>query len=698
MSRLREPAGSSRSQEKRLGGNGFTFATQPVRVLRRALTAIAGGHATATALALALNWDSLWSSVAALAVSLGGLLLLAMGRAFTGFALAVLGTVVTVLYSAYLENGILNVGMPALPTIIVLSSLLLNRRFLALLTTFSIAGLWLMELARHTGAARGLSANLLGDLTVLTVIIVLASLAGWIFSSQAERNARALWESEQMHRKVAGCVPDTLWTTDRQGRLTYVTPSAERTHGWTPEEAVGRSYREMVTPEQAEATWRLMEEEVRQARMPGYDHNRVVTFESKEQRRDGTTFDAEVTASLLWSDAGEPAGFVGATRDITERKRLQAELAQAQKMESIGRLAGGVAHDFNNHLTVINGYTRLVLDRTADSAVRAYLEEVAKAGERAAGLTRQLLAFSRRQMLAPKRLDLNRVVAEMAPMLERLMKGKVAVQVALGRRPAMVFADQHQLEQVVMNLAVNALDAMPDGGELKIETSLAEAPGAEGKRWVSLTVEDSGTGMDEETRQRIFEPFFTTKETGRGTGLGLAMVQGIVAQSGGWIEVQSRVGQGTRFRIGLPAAPGGEEEKAQPAEAAVKAGRGTVLVVEDQAEVRAYVADALRSHGYAVFEADGAEEALRRVEEAGRGIDLLITDVVMPRMGGPELARALARLRPELKVLFMSGYPGHEKLGQGQDGLWRAFLAKPFTPDELALKVRTVLEAAAGER
>jgi hypothetical protein len=386
--------------------------------------------------------------------------------------------------------------------------------------------------------------------------------------------------------------------------------------------------------------------------------------------------------------------------DVTERKALEVQLQQAQKMESIGRLAGGIAHDFNNLLTVINGYSQLLLNTmSAEDPIRAHLGEIHKAGERAAGLTRQLLAFSRKQVLEPRVLDLNSVVAGMRPMLERLVGEDVEVRVALKAETGMVRADPHQLEQVVMNLAVNARDAMPCGGRLLIETAAVEWDEAHAQahmearagRYVMLSVSDNGVGMDEQTRLRIFEPFFTTKGAGKGTGLGLSMVQGIVAQSGGSIEVYSEPGQGATFKIYLPALADAATEAGMRAATPALGGKETVLVVEDQAEVREYVTAVLKSYGYHVITAEHAGDALQLGKSERRRIHLLLTDVVMPDLSGRELATELRKLQPGIKVLFMSGYSDDAIVHHGVLDECGDFIQKPFSPDALAGKLRAVL-------
>jgi signal transduction histidine kinase len=396
------------------------------------------------------------------------------------------------------------------------------------------------------------------------------------------------------------------------------------------------------------------------------------------------------------------------SRDMTEHKkeeerraRLEEQLVQAKKLESVGRLAGGIAHDFNNLLTVINGYSSLLLGKVREGdSLQPGLAEINRAGERAASLVSQLLAFSRRQILQPRSLNINRAIAGVQSMLVRLIGEDVELIARLAPSEPAVSVDPHQLEQVIVNLAVNARDAMPQGGRLTIETACETIEGVcphcceavPAGEYVRLSVTDTGAGMSDEVRAHLFEPFFTTKETGRGTGLGLSTVHGIVVQSGGHIDVVSSPGAGAAFHIYFRAV----EPDAGPATAGAgevpSSGGETVLLVEDQADVRKFVATSLRSSGYKVLEAAGMDEAIRVCRQEAGPVHLLLTDVVMPKAGGQDVAVQIQALRPGIKTLFMSGYAEDVAMQRGP-AAGQAFIQKPFGPRSLTGKIREVLDA-----
>jgi hypothetical protein len=506
------------------------------------------------------------------------------------------------------------------------------------------------------------------------------------------RAEEALRHSEERYRLLFEANPQPMWVFDRE-TLTFlaVNQAAVDHYGWSREEFLAMTVKDIRPPEEIPALMDLMGRLVEAPMRPGvYRHS----------KKDGTPIEVETLGNPMLFD-GRRAIMVLAN-DVTERRRLEDQLRQAQRMEAVGRLAGGVAHDFNNLLTVVTGYSELLLGSLEGrSTDQRRVQEIHRAASRAASLTRQLLAFGRKQVLEPRLLDLDGVVQGMAPMLERLLGERVRLRTprapALGR----VKADPGQIEQVVMNLAINARDAMPEGGTLTVELSDVElgrdgggnSTGLEPGPYVMLAVRDSGCGMDAATRARIFEPFFTTKEVGKGTGLGLATVYGIIQQSGGAIQVDSEPGRGSTFRIYLPHVQGAVAEETLDPAAVAASGRETVLVVEDEADVRALEREVLATHGYHVLVAGDALEALAVEENHAGPIAVLVTDVVMPGRSGRELAQDFARRRPNTRVLYVSGYANDAFAGHGplEPGTW--FLQKPFSPETLARRVREILDA-----
>jgi PAS domain S-box-containing protein len=495
-------------------------------------------------------------------------------------------------------------------------------------------------------------------------------------------------------------VAETVEITDAQGLIVYVNPAFETITGYTRAEALGRNpnivksglheadfYREMWETISSGKTW----------------HGRMVN-----RKKDGTLYTEEATISPVRDAAGVITSYVAVKRDISRELALEAQLLQAQKMEGIGRLAGGVAHDFNNLLSVILSYVGFAAKDLPEGQLKSDLLEVKKAGDRAAQLTGQLLAFSRKQISRPERLDLNELLSEMERMLSPLIGEDVELVRRLAPGLGVVKADPGHLEQVIMNLVVNARDAMPEGGKLTLETANVDLaaeyvvshavvpPGA----YVRLAVTDSGVGMSSETMERLFEPFYTTKDVGKGTGLGLSTVYGIVKQAGGSIVVGSVPGQGSTFQIYLPRQPAAPPIAAVPPATVAKPSTGveTILVVEDEAALRAVIRRLLEASGYTVLLAGNGEEALRVAAEHKGDIDLLLTDVVMPRMNGKQVAEELCRRRPSLNVLYMSGYTGNVISQQGTLDEKTAFLAKPFSEIELTRMVRKTLDGAEPSR
>jgi two-component system cell cycle sensor histidine kinase/response regulator CckA len=487
---------------------------------------------------------------------------------------------------------------------------------------------------------------------------------------------------------------DAISLVDSAGKVLYSSHAVSPIFGYELEERIGESVFEFVHPEDAPE---VLSAFGRLVRHPFAS----ISVQLRYRHKDGSWRWIEALGTNLLDDSSVQ-GVVINYRDITEQRRLQEQLFQAQKMEAIGALAGGVAHDFNNLLTAILGYSDMILEKvTPDSALHRYGAQIKQAGERAASLTRQLLAFSRLQVMAPEILDLNLVVSEMGRMLRRVIGEDIKLNVVSAPVLGRVKADPSQIEQVIINLAVNARDAMPQGGELTIRTAneaigessaedkLRVQPGA----YVLLEVSDTGCGMDSETRARAFEPFFTTKEKGKGTGLGLSTVYGIVKQSGGYIWLSSEPGKGASFKIYLPAVHEAVPSATLPeAPACESAGAETVLLVEDENAVRALLRRVLRSKGYRVLEAERGDEALAICQSYREHIDLILTDIVMPQMSGQDLAHRAGRLHPEARLLYMTGYAGN-KIGSSELlEMGAQFIQKPFTADALAQKIRAVMD------
>ena len=515
------------------------------------------------------------------------------------------------------------------------------------------------------------------------------------------REARMRRERNEAEQRLALAIEATqLGTFDYRPQIPelVLSPLARQHAGLSAESPV--SYDRLLTcihpDDRTDAAARM-----EGALMPGSDGMYSAEFRTSGID-DGETRWISSWGRVFFDATGRPDRFIGVTLNITGRKsaeaeqeRLRGQLLQAQKLETVGRLAGGIAHDFNNLLTVINGYASMLLAESPGPGLQTSLTEIAVAGERAAALSQQLLVLSRKSITQQRHVNLNEIVREVEKMLHRVIGEDVRIETALGRTAQWVLADPGQLHQVLMNLAVNARDAMPDGGTIRVETGdvTVDWPGGGFRpgNYVGLTVSDTGCGMTPEVKAHIFEPFFTTKQQGEGTGLGLATVYGIVKQSGGAIEVDTAPGAGTTFRILLPRVEPGDSRKQAAPSKTVARGTETVLIVEDQEQVRNLATRLLKACGYKVMTASDAQTAMRHAAEEGE-IHLLLTDIVMPGMNGVDLAEQLRESRPSLKIVYMSGYSERVSADRLMLGPDDAFLAKPFSPQALAAKIREVLD------
>ena len=498
---------------------------------------------------------------------------------------------------------------------------------------------------------------------------------------------------EELFRLIGENAADMIAVVTVDGQRLYNSPSYEKVLGYSPEELGRTSAYDQIHPDDREAVLAA----AREARNNAVGRR----VEYRIRHKNGDWHVVESTASAVRNAEGRVEKLVIVNRDITERKQLEQQLVLSQKLDAIGRLSGGVAHDFNNIQGVIIGYSEALQEKFGpDDPYREAIDEIQKAGKRAASLTQQLLAFSRKQVLEPKVLDLNAVVTDVEKMLRRLIGEDIELKITASPELGMVKTDRGQIEQVILNLAVNARDAMPRGGELKIRTANAELTEEDVKRYryvvpgqyVILQISDTGCGMDEELQSHIFEPFFTTKEKGKGTGLGLATVYGVIKQSGGYIWVESQPGKGARFNIYLRRVEGTTEGIRETTDTVKRAqGPRTILLVEDEASLRKLTRNTLEGVGFTILEAQDAFEAVKVATETKSVIDLLLTDVVMPGRSGPELAGDLARARPEMKVLFMSGYTDGAIAAHGVLESGILILRKPFTRQQLTQSIEEVL-------
>ena len=517
---------------------------------------------------------------------------------------------------------------------------------------------------------------------------------------QIYRARKQTAEREELFKLISENVADLIAVVSVDGKRAYNSPSYERVLGYSTEELRKTSAFEQIHPDDRAQVMEAADEAKRTGR------GRRVEYRIRHKY--GNWIPLESTASVVRDAHGKIEKLVIVNRDITERKQLEEQLRLSQKIEAIGRLSGGIAHDFNNLLGVIIGYTEALQKRLKpEDPSREAIDEIQRAGKRAASLTQQLLAFSRKQVLAPSVLDMNEIAREAEKMLGRLIGEHIQLSLVLADSLGRVKADRTQIEQVILNLAVNARDAMPRGGKLTIETANVEWRESDSARpryltpgsYVLLKVADTGCGMSPDVQAHIFEPFFTTKEKGKGTGLGLATAYGVVKQSGGYILVQSEVGRGTAFEVYLPrvAAAENTDVRRPPAKKFEKR-HAVVLLVEDESSLRTLTRNVLQAEGCTVLEAADAQQALDIAKRTSSTIDLLLTDVIMPGMSGCALAASLSSSRPETRVLYMSGYTDGELGTQGELNPGTSILHKPFTHEELLRRVGEALSDAAGKQ
>ncbi len=514
--------------------------------------------------------------------------------------------------------------------------------------------------------------------------------------TERKREQKALQESEQKLRNIIEHSNEIYYVHDTNQVLSYVSPQSLQVLGYTPDEII-IEWTQLATDNPInEKGIEITEKALKTGEKQGL-------YILELYKKDRSRVLLEINESPLKDGQGNVIGMVGAARDVTERKRLEEQLHQAQKMESVGQLAGGVAHDFNNLLTAIIGYGNLLKTEVSqDNLLLAYVTQILNSAKRAADLTHNLLAFSRKQMINPTPLNVNNIIISMKTFLSKIISEDIEISIFPADQDLTVMADKHQIEQVLINLVTNARDAMPDGGSLTIRTEYKEVDKEFIKKhgyvstgaYALISVEDAGQGMNEETKERLFDPFYTTKEVGKGTGLGLSMVYGIIKQHNGYIDVQSELGKGTTFNIYLPLTSLTVEEDKKPEDLPIlKGGTETILLAEDETYVRDFIKGILTGYGYKVIEAIDGEDAIKVLHTHKDKIQLAILDVIMPKKNGEMVHQEIKKVSPNMKVIFISGYATDilYKKGIIEEGL--NFISKPMSPDELLIKVREVLDS-----
>jgi two-component system cell cycle sensor histidine kinase/response regulator CckA len=540
----------------------------------------------------------------------------------------------------------------------------------------------------------------------LNIHLAMRALVGMVFlfvvyvvyqQHQIHRFRMHLVAQEELFSLIGENAADMIAVVTVQGERLYNSPSYQKLLGYTPEDLEKTSAYEQIHPDDQAAVKTAADE----AKKTGIGRR----VEYRIRHKNGEWRVLESTASAVRNAQGEVEKLIIVNRDITERRQLEQQLLLSQRLEAVGKLSGGIAHDFNNILGVIIGYSEALQETIGvDDPMREAVDEIEKAGQRAAALTQQLLAFSRKQVLEPKILDLNSIVADVEKMLRRLIGADVELEIISDPTLGKVKADRGQIEQVILNLAVNARDAMEQGGTLRIETRDADLDANDSRRlryvvpghYVMLQVSDTGMGMSAEVQSHIFEPFYTTKEQGKGTGLGLATVYGVIKQSGGYIWLESEIGKGSTFQVYLPRAEGAAAETIRIDPSFTKHGPGTILVAEDEPSLRKLTCNTLRENGYKVLEAEDGARAIETAAQYYGDIQLLLTDVVMRGMNGRELAETILAERPKIKVLYMSGYTDGAVATHGVLESGIVILRKPFTRKQLQQSVGEVLAETAG--
>ena len=636
------------------------------------------------------TYPSLGRQFAGLALSLAAIASYEIVSAFTDArswgGLVLLGVILFVTYLSGLRAGLISVGF------------LLAWIAIGTLTPGSVL------YGRENLEGRLFSTGLVFGILVLFLGVAqnkvrAAAERAYEAAEAAEKAETELLKSEGLRSTVVDAAMDAIVAIDAQGVVTLWNKSAETMFGWPSEETLGRPLAKLIVPEAYRAQHEAGLRRYRETKEGAIIGKRL---EFAAINRDGNEFPVEVT--IVPHEVSGETMFVGFLRDLSAQKRLQRELLEAQKLESVGQLAGGVAHDFNNVLSIIVGHTELAKRQLeAGNPVQQDLNQVLDAAERSTKITKQLLAFARKQVTEPRLVSLNDVVEGIRGMLGNLIKEDVELTFTPESDLWVVKADPGQLEQLLTNLVINARDAMPQGGRLMIETrnvsiepdSALPVPDLEPGDYATLSVTDTGVGIPHHLLDRIFDPFFTTKDVEKGTGLGLASAYGIAKQAGGRISVYSEPGHGTMFRVYLPRAAGlAERLSPHGPGASVRSGNETVLVAEDNDQVRSVIVKTLEIYGYRVLSAASGEEAATIAQERGREIDLVVTDIVMPRGGGRDLAKKLRQIHPDIQVLFLSGY-SEEAVANGGESIGGTFLQKPVLPTELAGRVRELLDARA---